>query len=330
MVTVAEYAAAWLARMHPPLVKRRTRENYARMLRLHIVPLLGPTPLVALSRKCMRAAFDERLRQGYGLGTVRLMVAVLRAMLSAAVEDELLPGNPAFGIGRVIARRHRQTHEVRALSDAQVEDFLAAADRLDSARKPLFLCLFESGLRLGEALGLQRAAVDFEALELDVVRQWALHREETPKDHRTRIVDMSRRLAACLAGHLVGHTSHWVFVGPHGEPWEASGIAQSMKRLLVAAGLPRHFSPKDARHTFASRLLARGVSPAYVQQQLGHGSIQLTVDTYGRWLRIARPAALDRRPAQSSVPVRWNPRGASATASRMRVAGRPRNEEFEG
>ena len=47
------------------------------------------------------------------------------------------------------------------------------------------------------------------------------------------------------------------------------------------------------RHTFASLLLQAGVSPAYVQRQLGHASIQLTVDTYWRWLPMGNKAAVD-------------------------------------
>jgi hypothetical protein len=39
--------------------------------------------------------------------------------------------------------------------------------------------------------------------------------------------------------------------------------------------------------------LAAGVSPAYVQKQLGLASIELTVGTYGRWLRKRAPGALD-------------------------------------
>jgi len=48
------------------------------------------------------------------------------------------------------------------------------------------------------------------------------------------------------------------------------------------------------RHTFASLLLQQGESPAYVQRQLGHASIQLTVDTYGKWLPMGNKAAVDR------------------------------------
>src|SRR5882724_8046449 len=65
-------------------------------------------------------------------------------------------------------------------------------------------------------------------------------------------------------------------------------------KVLKAAGLPLHFSPHRLRHTFASLLLQQGESPAYVQRQLGHASIQLTVDTYGRWLPMGNKAAVDR------------------------------------
>ena len=37
----------------------------------------------------------------------------------------------------------------------------------------------------------------------------------------------------------------------------------------------------DIRHTFASQLLSDGASPVYVKEQLGHASIQMTVDIYG-------------------------------------------------
>jgi hypothetical protein len=73
-----------------------------------------------------------------------------------------------------------------------------------------------------------------------------------------------------------------------------SNVAKAFKAGLKAAGLPGHFSPHTLRHSFASLLLADGVSPAYVQEQLGHASIELTVGTYGRWLRKKAPGALDR------------------------------------
>jgi integrase len=70
-----------------------------------------------------------------------------------------------------------------------------------------------------------------------------------------------------------------------GTPLDESKMRKSMRRVLNAAGL---------RHTYASLLLQDGVSPVYVQRQLGHASIQLTVDTYGKWLPMENKGAVDR------------------------------------
>src|SRR5882724_11229465 len=74
-------------------------------------------------------------------------------------------------------------------------------------------------------------------------------------------------------------------------------------KVLKAAGLPLHFSPHRLRHTFASLLLQQGESPAYVQRQLGHASIQLTVDTYGKWLPMGNKAAVNQLDDQNGSKV---------------------------
>ena len=77
-----------------------------------------------------------------------------------------------------------------------------------------------------------------------------------------------------------------VFTTNSGGPCDETKIRKAMLRVCKAAGLDR-YSPHDLRHTYASLLLQDGKSPAYVQRQLGHASIQQTVDTYGRWLPSA-------------------------------------------
>jgi len=59
----------------------------------------------------------------------------------------------------------------------------------------------------------------------------------------------------------------------------------------------------STRHTFASLLLQQGESPAYVQRQLGHASIQLTVGTYGKWLPMGNKAAVNRLDDESGSKV---------------------------
>ena len=57
-----------------------------------------------------------------------------------------------------------------------------------------------------------------------------------------------------------------------------------MWRPLLQKAEVRHIRVHDARHTYASLMLRRGVPIAYVSRQLGHSSIQVTVDLYGHFV----------------------------------------------
>src|SRR3712207_4321927 len=69
-----------------------------------------------------------------------------------------------------------------------------------------------------------------------------------------------------------------------GTPLDAQNIVnRHFKPLLKRAGLP-DIRWHDLRHTCATLLLSRGTHPKYVQQLLGHASIQLTLDRYSHWM----------------------------------------------
>ncbi len=97
----------------------------------------------------------------------------------------------------------------------------------------------------------------------------------------------------------------------HRQSWRARiHVAQGTRRrpsitetTRPPTALPAHFSPHCLRHTFASLLLQQGESPAYVQRQLGHASIQLTVDTYGKWLPMGNKPAVNRLDEPSGSKV---------------------------
>jgi len=77
-------------------------------------------------------------------------------------------------------------------------------------------------------------------------------------------------------------------------------------------------------HTFASLLLQRGESPAYVQRQLGHASIKLTVGTNGKWLPMGNKAAINRLDDESgSKVVARTATGTPAAAEVPVVIGGP-------
>jgi integrase len=165
-------------------------------------------------------------------------------------------------------------------------------------------------LRLGEALALQWNDVDVGGREIRVERAISAGKIETPKSGHGRSVDMSDQLANHLLRlHVERKTETltrgwpevppWIFCTEVGTPLDDSKVRKVFSKILKAASLPTHFSPHSLRHTFASLLLQQGESPAYVQRQLGHASIELTVDTYGKWLPMGNETAVNRLDDQS-------------------------------
>jgi integrase len=113
--------------------------------------------------------------------------------------------------------------------------------------------------------------------------------ETTTKSHKIRRVDMSHQLQATLksvkelrqleAMAEGRELAPWVFLAKGGQRWDDRHLRRVWVKCLEAAGL-RHVRFHDLRHTYASELAEQGAPPKYVQSQLGHSSIQVTMDIY--------------------------------------------------
>ena len=73
-------------------------------------------------------------------------------------------------------------------------------------------------------------------------------------------------------------------------------------RALEKAGFHRR-PLHSTRHIFATLLLNQGESPVYVKEQMGHSSIKITVDVYGKWIRTTDRRAVNRLPSIGSAPL---------------------------
>jgi integrase len=103
---------------------------------------------------------------------------------------------------------------------------------------------------------------------------------------------MSRQLTETLRALLVerkketlkngwGEVPPWVFTNETGGMLDGDNLRHRVHRgILKKIGL-RQVCLHDLRHSYASLLIQNGESLAYVKEQLGHHSIQITVDTSG-------------------------------------------------
>jgi integrase len=149
-------------------------------------------------------------------------------------------------------------------------------------------------MRRGELLGLQWGDIDWVNLKIHVKRGLYKGRYQTPKsEYSKRALDMGPRLTEVLKEHRAKQNetrlkvgSGWtnndlVFCDNEGRAFDADNLYhRDFKAILKKAEL-RAIRIHDLRHTFASILIAAGHNLKYIQNQMGHSSIKVTMDLYG-------------------------------------------------
>jgi integrase len=158
----------------------------------------------------------------------------------------------------------------------------------------MVLTLARTGMRFGEALGLQWQDIDFKGRFITVERSFSKGRIDTPKNGKSRKVDMSQQLANALKElkHFRkieilkkgwGRMPEWVFVTHIGSPYHETYLRKVFYKAIKKAGL-RKIRIHDLRHTYATLRIAKGDNIADVSKQLGHHSIKFTMDIYYHWV----------------------------------------------
>lgn len=295
-----------------------TLDLYRKRLDRHVVPYFKAFTLRELDRRHVKEFIGTRLELGLTRKTVRGILGVLRAVLEEGVRDGLLAKNVAasggLGLGTSRAERAAARDKIKALDREQLDRFMAAA-----AAWPRWALAFRlqvlTGLRPGELLGAQWGDLDFPASTLYVARQVTAHGVGPTKTGTAAPVDVPPGVLEALRSHDA-HTkavalaagrerAAWIFAGPRdrGHLTHAA-LLRAFRVITKKAGLPQHFTPHCMRHTFATQHLIRGAEIYYVQRQLRHASIKMTVDRYGSWL----PAGNQARAAQLEADLGLSPR----------------------
>jgi integrase len=355
--TLAEYATGWLKNIENER-KPSTAGFYGQFLRLYVLPRFGDSRLDGIEREGVRQFISDLRGRGLAKNTIRLAVTPLRAVLNAAMDDRLIEHNPAHGLGRFV-KSEKATREATSLKSGEVERLLRAArEELELSDQALILTAVCSGLREGELAALQWGDIQFGESEEDADRyivvqrnydrRWS-HKMLAPKSKKPR-VDMSRelrrvllevrdhRLVKAFADDKPDISDELVFPSEVGTPIEMNNFSQRVfKPLLARAGL-RRIRFHDLRHTFGSLLIQAGASLAYVRDQMGHSSIQVTVDIYGHLIPGANISYVDKldaatTPQQSAMPpqcaVRRESDGFKEVLANEWLGGRDSNPDTQ-
>ena len=233
--------------------------------------------------------------QPYSDATRKHHFATLRNVLEYARKIKYIDENPIHDLD-IDDKPKVRNHSIDFLDAEQARKFMAALNE-----EPLFWRLYENilittGLRRGEALGLQWRDIDTKKLTITIERNVTIDREADEKYHigptktgEERTVPISARVLAMLIEHKREQVEKYGTLMPTAfifnrasdpyRPVYPTEPTRWQSRFVKRHDLP-DVSPHDLRHTAATLALEGGADLKQVQQLLGHKDPATTMKFY--------------------------------------------------
>jgi integrase len=285
--TLDEVAAVWLAGAEAGTIRNRsgngykpaTLRGYRQALEDHVLPLLGGRKMNAVTTSDLQALVDRWGGEDQSPSTIRNSIKPLQAIYRRARAREGLAVNPTRDL-ELPAPSPKEVEIVAPEVAAQLLDVLPTEDRA------LWATALYAGLRYGELRALRWSAVDLAGGAIRVMESW------DPKEGaiapKTKNSQRTTPLPGLLRDYLMEHriaageppVDVLVFGDESGRPFQAATIYRRADRAWKAQALGR-LRLHQARHTYASFMIAAGVNAKALSSFMGHSSIKVTFDLYG-------------------------------------------------
>ncbi|MEO0061294.1 MAG: hypothetical protein RL343_912 [Actinomycetota bacterium] len=260
----------------------RTLKRYDTSLNNQILPYLGEMRIAAISTSDVSNWVAKLVQDGHGASSVAKAVALLKQIMKAAHNDELIRRNPVveIEIPTVVPK------DQKALTLVELKNLTDACPD----HRALILVLGLMGLRISEATALQVKDVDILEAKLSVQRSHTHGADykrivSTTKTKKKRVIDIPKPVLNALKPLVEGRKAkEFVFLGPKGlgainYTWFRNTIFMP---AIASIGL-EDVGIHNLRHTAASLLISQGAQITTVSKILGHASIVQTLKTYGHY-----------------------------------------------
>ena len=274
----SEYAASWLERKKVT-VSGSTYGDYASIMKVYALPHFGKIPLCKVTHRDVEDFLDG-LRSLSAKRKNNIMVPV-KCLFNDAKRRGDIQSNPT----ELIRRFKEEKPKIDPLSFPEMKAFLA---NVDPHYIPYFSTAFLTGMRPNEMLALKWLHVDFD-MRCVTIREGRVQGIEGPPKTLSsyRDIDMLDPLFTILRQHRLTtpQDATHVFTGKKGGPLDVNNLRNKVWYPALKKGNLRKRTMYQTRHTFASLMLSHGEDPLWIAQMLGHTTMQMVFQHYGKFIR---------------------------------------------
>lgn len=291
--TFAEFAKRWLIEYVDVENKPSERKSKRAKLRANILPSLGRLRLSEITMSRISELKRLLLSRGLSAKTVNNHLTILRRMLRAAVEDEVLVTLPNIRFLKT------EPPKMSFLSVDEAERLIVGTE--PSVWRVMVIFALRTGLRASELIALDWEDVDLERGVVCVRRGDVQGAVSSTKSNRIRYVPVPSDAMAILRTLPARQGRVFSFLG---KPIAYNTALKHLQRSCVRAGI-RKVGWHTLRHTYASHLVCRGALLKAVQDLLGHATMNMTLRYAHLTPEVLRETVSLLEPAPRESSATW-------------------------
>lgn len=290
-ISLCDWLRNWLEVYVASSVKKRTYDIYERMIRLHILPAMGDLNIAHIENSNIQKFVNYlnvsgNLKQGGGLslGTINLILAILKNSFERAVIVGLIKQNPCSNI---IKPKCLQL-KIKCFTEREQGKLTSLLMSIEDSRSFGVLLALYTGVRIGELLALTWSDVDMRKNLISITKttyeckqadgKWCQVVDSPKTVQSTRLIPIPTAIRKMIATQIRTSKSKYV-VEHNGEMMKVRTYQCYFKRLLEKNNI-RVMSFHSLRHTFATRMIEIGVDVKTVSELLGHKDTVITLNRY--------------------------------------------------
>lgn len=259
--------------------RKNTIIGYKGYLKNHLIPYFESFKAVEITPNVIREYVKVMQDKGLKAKTINHTINLLSGIFNKAIEGNYINYNPVTSVKRLnlphLEMEFLDTFDIKALLTTAKENF--------TNFYPLLQTALATGMRRGELLALTWNDIDFEHCQIRVNKSLNFGKaEETKTKNSIRNVVFPQKLVSVLLEWKnKAPKSNIVFCNCNGGYMDANNMVRRyFKPCLKLAGI-KDIRFHDLRHTYASLMISKHMPIKFIQQQMGHSSIQVTLDKYG-------------------------------------------------
>ena len=257
-------------------LKETTYLRYRNVFEKYIVPKIGNYQMAFIKPKHANAIFIDKFAD-VSYVNKKIILCILKMLFTHAIYDEIVDINP---FSHIRIRNNRNTtpkqRENKPFTEGEMRKILLNCK--DYYLKLYCYIAFFTGMRPNEILALTKNDIDLDKNIIRVTKSVCNGEISSTKTGKIRNIDIIQPLRVILQDLQVDDKRGYLF-SSNNKRIRDRIMGYRFKKLLAKLGIKKN-TMYSMRHSFATAMLKGGEELTWIQSQLGHQSLQTTLNHY--------------------------------------------------